>query len=289
VLPQPASLAGTVVDGQGRPVPGQALELRGANADRARLLAGAAAETWGVDLYIAQRNGRCDEAGRFAFDDLAPGRYVLSARLSENHGEAVTREVTIEGGAGVRDVVLVLDRGLSIDGRITTPDSGALPIVYVSVDPEGEGRSADCEAAADGRFVANGLSEGAYTLTAYPYASTEDRAAGRVFLATRVAAVAAGSRNVAIVLRAATKLRGHVVDASNAAVVGAPVIAFDAARYEVDRTSSRADGSFELVVPADEPIELQALSPDDPDDAPARVVLRGIDPARGEVELRLAR
>jgi hypothetical protein len=71
--------------------------------------------------------------------------------------------------------------------------------------------------------------------------------------------------------------------------VGAPVIAFDAARYEVDRTSSRADGSFELVVPADEPIELQALSPDDPDDAPARVVLRGIDPARGEVELRLAR
>ena len=85
----------------------------------------------------------------------------VNAKRSVWDCNSTALHMTIESGASVRDVVLVLDRGLSIDGRITMPDGGAMPIVYVSVDAEGEGRSADCEASADGRFVANGLSEGA--------------------------------------------------------------------------------------------------------------------------------
>ena len=55
-----------------RPLADQIVTLSGSNADRLRF---GARKQDGIDMYVAERNARTDDLGRFTFADVAPGDY----------------------------------------------------------------------------------------------------------------------------------------------------------------------------------------------------------------------
>jgi protocatechuate 3,4-dioxygenase beta subunit len=264
-LPPAASVLGLVVDALGQPFANQLVEFHGINRDRSRLMGDAPFVSYGIDLYVAARETRTDDRGRFRFDDVAPGDYALFASVDSNHEKAASLDVAVERGATRSDLVLVIDRGLSIEGVVRVSDGGALPHVYVSVDPQGDGKSADCEVAG-GRFKAQGLSATTYTLTAYPYPSADDKAAGRLFLPTVLEGVAAGARDVVIELLGALVAHGRVLDADGGPVALAPIVLRDARGRELAHSVSLGNGTFEITVPAGERFELEAQPPQPPID-----------------------
>ena len=191
-----AQVSGVVKDESGRPVVDHDVALRGHNADR-----------WGggpppadtyraIDSYVAERHCRTDDQGCFQFVDVAAGEYRVGAAKFDSHGDVVV-PVSVAAGAAAAGIVLVLARGLTIEGRVQVPDGGALPKCYCSIDPEqGQTTSGDVEARPDGTFACAGLLPGLYTVTVYPYPSEVDRAAGRTFPSRAFAHVVAGTRGL---------------------------------------------------------------------------------------------
>lgn len=288
VLPPAATIAGVVVDALEQPQAHVVVDLHGSNVDRARLGDGVAANTWALDLYVAERTARTDALGRFGFADIAPGEYELSSRVDENHEAGAKHSLTVGLGASERDIVLVLDLGLSIEGRVIARDGGELPSVHISCDAEGGGRSADCEVARDGRFVVRGLSSMSYALTAYPHMSDAHRIAKREFVETRLAGIVAGSREVRLELRAAKRIGGRVLDAAGNGVAGAKVEVRDGAGVYVHGTTAKTEGGFSVLVLADEPVDLVASAPERAGEPPSRATLRGVTAQSRAIELRLA-
>jgi protocatechuate 3,4-dioxygenase beta subunit len=283
VLPRPGAVRGELVDEQGAPYPGREITLYGWNPDRGRF--GSRASQ--ADMYVGERSARTDQRGRFAFVDVAPGPYyVLRGQLPDSH-ESFTRPVEVRAGETTGSVRIVFPRGRAIAGRVIASDGGATPVVYVSVDPLGEGTSADVECALDGSFRAGGLSGARYVLTAYPYPRPEDERSGRWFVATSVEDVAAGSEDVVIELRAGSAIRGRVVDLDGRAVAGATVSASDATTAWLGSAESDAEGRFTLRVPTGGHADVRACPPGaDPDPARCATAL-GVAAATVGLELRL--
>lgn len=191
---------GRVVDESGAGIARLGVELAGCNADRLRFGGPASPGYRPIDGYVAERSAVTDDAGRCSFTDLAPGRYTLRAHLPGAHHQLATREIVVAWPGEVVDAGdLLLRRGYEIRGRVEVDDSGPLPKVYVSVDPtDGAQTAADVEVGNDGTFSAVGLGAGLYSLTAYPYASEDDKRTGRSFASLVVRDVAAGGAEVVI-------------------------------------------------------------------------------------------
>jgi len=294
VLPPAALARGTLVDEDDRPRADQLVTLRGHNSDRMRFASRPRAQQWSLDGYVARRTARTDDLGRFAFTDLAPGEYTLEARATGVH-EASELAFEVAAGEVREDLRLLVPRGLAIEGRIRVDDGGAIPKVYVSVDPEQGGTPADVEADADGSFRAGGIELGVYRLTAYPYATEDDRRAGRRFASARRSGVPAGAREVEILLKRALDVTGRVVDAGGDPVGSAWVEARDVNGELVNESATDGDGRFSFAVAANAELEViarppraigaggEAVEPDPATTARARGVRPGVEP----LELRL--
>jgi RNA polymerase sigma-70 factor (ECF subfamily) len=78
-LPEPRLIAGVVLDGEGKPVPGQDVELNTTLSE-------------GTMIQFRQYPERCrtDDLGRFAFPDLSAGEYSLEARVDNAPPLALT-------------------------------------------------------------------------------------------------------------------------------------------------------------------------------------------------------
>jgi hypothetical protein len=260
VLPAPATIRGACIDERGTPIADQLVTLAGSNRDRWRLAAPPAESTWSIDGYIAERSARTDDRGRFVFADVAPGDYRVRASLLGVH-DGIDRILPVREGERIDGLELVLDFGRTISGRILTADDGAVPKVYVSVDPEDGGSAADVEADPEGRFAVAGLPAGRYTLTAYPYPTPEDRALGRFFSFQRVTGVLAGSEDVEIVLDLEARVTGIVVDATGVPVANGYVAAFAPDGAEIAGASTDGAGGFSIALPANLIVTLVATPP----------------------------
>ncbi|HKQ61623.1 MAG TPA: carboxypeptidase-like regulatory domain-containing protein, partial [Candidatus Polarisedimenticolaceae bacterium] len=154
-----------------------------------------------------------------------------------------------------RDVVL---RSGGIAGRVTdaeghpVPGAGVLARGMTVESAQGLGR-----ADTDGRYSVDGLADGSYrvTVTAADY-----RAAERAGVEVVGAAVVGG---VDFRLERGGVLKGRVVDPLGQGIAGAIVFAAPAGSREAASASRGAtdiNGAFELVLPADGPLDLTALS-----------------------------
>ncbi|HEX6810942.1 MAG TPA: carboxypeptidase regulatory-like domain-containing protein [Planctomycetota bacterium] len=257
-LRPPASLRGEVRDERGEPVAGHEVELRGHNADR---FSGPAPGGYrAIDSYVATRHCETDDRGRFHVTDLAAGKYVVSAQKFASHDrvEVACELALAEQRSGV---VLTLVRGLAIEGTVFVADGGKLPKCYCSIDPaDGQSTAGDVEVRADGVFRAAGLLPGNYTITVYPYASEEDRAAARSFAAREHEQIAAGSVGLRLEVPVSGPVRGVVYDALRAPVEGALVGAvLGAAVLGSERTD--AAGAFVLSAPVGRAVTVMLCSP----------------------------
>lgn len=256
-LPPSGSVRGHLRDEQGLAIAGHAVSLAGHNRDRARDRP-ASGEYDSVDSYIAEQHAVTDQDGGFAFADVAAGDYEVVAFELDSHAQK-RLPVTLAPGQDQGGVDMVLFRGASIQGRVASADGKNIATCYLSIDPEdGQASNADVEAAADGSFRARGLLPGNYRITAYPYASEQDRAAGRSLLSVTQEHVVAGAADVHLVLPVQATVRGVVRDAAGQPAAGRQVRVL-AAGTVTDSGSTDSDGRFALHGPAEAALEVQVF------------------------------
>jgi protocatechuate 3,4-dioxygenase beta subunit len=201
VLTQGAVVEVEVVDEHGAPRDKLAISLVGANADRRRFDAEAEPNPL-LDSYVATRTVRADGKGIALFRDVAEGAFEAQAEIPGTHRIA-SQPFVVKPGERLLRVRLTVDRGYELRGRVRPSDGGAMPKVYVSIDPlDGQGTSGDAECDAEGKFVGTALAPGRYRLTAYPYASDADKRVGRKFESVTQDDVMLGPEEVEIVIPA---------------------------------------------------------------------------------------
>ena len=139
------TIEGRVLGHDGEPIPNATVTLRGSNDDRGRYRAGKGE----LPLYHGGEEARrCDDLGRFRFNDLSAGSYKLSTRLISVNATALELELQ----ADLLDLELRLDNSPPFLVRLVD-DEGA-PVVgsyvrlrwsepedgMVTAESDGEGR-----------------------------------------------------------------------------------------------------------------------------------------------------
>jgi hypothetical protein len=223
-----ARLAGRVVDrASHEPVPGASVWLR---LDR-------------LDSYV-DRSATSDEEGRFSFDDLSAGGYVVMAREAARVGLA--KAVTVGIAQAVTDVEVPVERGRAIRGNVVDAQGKALEgirVVASRIDPPFE-RPIFVKSDAKGAFAAEGLLPAKYRVNAWD----DGKGAAKAATATVTSRDVEGIR---LQLAAQQVVRGQVVDSSGQPVGGASVTGtvetrIAEARFSVDRGTTDVEGKFEL-------------------------------------------
>lgn len=148
-LSRGGSLSGTVVTTAGQPVPGASVDLMASG--EAGFMGGGGQET------------QTDDAGRFRFDRLQPGRYRLRATV--RGGPTASTEAVLAPGSPAADAVLTVAGGARLRGRVTgLPDAARGAVTLMATGREGYAASG--RAAADGSFEFAGVPAGPLTVRA---------------------------------------------------------------------------------------------------------------------------
>jgi hypothetical protein len=223
-----ARLSGRVLErGNHEPVAGASVWLR---LDRM--------ESW-VD-----REATSDGEGRFQFDDLAAGSYVVVARADRRIG--LTRAVSLGIAQSASDVEVLVETARAIRGKVVSQGDKPAAGVRVTVgrfDPPFE-RPVFAKSGADGTFSVEGLLPAKYRV--YGWAEGAGPAKPEtVQLASK------DVEGVRLVLTQALVVRGQVVDGNGAPVAEATVTGTAEStnpdrRFSVDRATTDASGKFEL-------------------------------------------
>jgi protocatechuate 3,4-dioxygenase beta subunit len=279
-------VAGRVVDADAVPLADVRVSVQGTH-ERGR--------GWGRSLVTGAD-------GEFRLGGVGAGEARLHARaqgfveVDRSLGE-VGRDRALEG------LELVLERGESIAGRVTWPDGTPAEGAVVRVEPMQGEDSLRFEWRTDeeGAFEVQGLEPGPYRLDAQAVSVEEVVETSKVTgkertrkrRSTKRAAledVAAGARDVTLVLGTGSTLAGRVVDDR-----GQPVGDFriEAERSEASQKLSRsfrnANGAFVLEgVPPGE-WDLRATAKEHAESKPIRVVTPPSDGVSPEVELLVRR
>ncbi len=148
-LGQGGTISGTVLSA-GRPVVGAAVSL-GAAGDSAR------------GPFGDEQQAVSDDAGRFRFERLNPGRYNATASLRGQSSSPV--EVALPTADASQDVSLLLAEGATIRGRVSGLAEAARAGVSVSANGP-ESYFASTRTGADGTFELTGAPRGTVNLNA---------------------------------------------------------------------------------------------------------------------------
>jgi protocatechuate 3,4-dioxygenase beta subunit len=174
-LPE-SGLQGTVIDETTKaPIAGCQVQLRSTEKVQASGMLGQLISSEGRAL-----NQRSDENGKFAFERLSPGEYMLVARppggqLKVAEGASETRyaasdpvRVRIEENRTERDVVVALQPGLTLEGAVVDAHKSPVGGASVFVRQQGGASNAVEQASTDkqGHFKVSGLAPGVYRATA---------------------------------------------------------------------------------------------------------------------------
>jgi hypothetical protein len=178
-------------------------------------------------------------------ENLAAGSYELIVSTpGPGSSEVMKKKMRLAENQVLRNVVVRPEPqgGLTISGRVITPDGGALYGATVGIPGEYPLRTERVES--DGRFVVKGLQEQAYTLVA--------SCAG--YSPVAVENVEAGTQNLTLKLVRPAVLAGNVTDATT----GKPVTVFqlnafteprvesDTITWNVVQTLSNEQGRFDF-------------------------------------------
>jgi 5-hydroxyisourate hydrolase-like protein (transthyretin family) len=134
-LSQGGSIEGAVIRADGRsPVPGAEVSL---------------AESGGAPSVLSGDETRADEGGRFSFLHLKEGRYRLTAQGTS--GRSGATEVVISQGQSTEGVILSLDAGAVLRGRVT----GLPPerLAGLEVHAYSDGLAGSAATGSDGQFA----------------------------------------------------------------------------------------------------------------------------------------
>lgn len=167
-----AKITGLVLDASGKPAAGADVSLRpksylaqdptlpDTTAARARVLERLSkrASSGSAASLAAQRDARCDSAGRYTLDSVAPGEFVLEARLS---GSSAARAVSLPKETSMLpQAALTLAPSGAIDGSAFLSDSLPGPIAIRILGLE---RAVPADTAT-GRFTLADVPAGTWTV-----------------------------------------------------------------------------------------------------------------------------
>lgn len=234
-------VAGRVLDAQGDPVAGARVS-RVSEAEERMMgnmeLDGPAASV--IEQHREGEGGVTDSAGRFELVHITAGEFSLRARHAD-HPTARSAPLAVAAGAELRDVVVTMQRGAQIRGRVLgVPEHGKeLRVVAAAARPKADGGSgglmsilgedmSDLLAAAgmavgerfaevgpDGAFVLRGLGPGSYRL----WVAHAGQGIAGSGICSEQREVASGASDVELRYEAGVSVSATVVDAAS----GAPV------------------------------------------------------------------
>ncbi|MBL8862246.1 MAG: carboxypeptidase regulatory-like domain-containing protein [Planctomycetes bacterium] len=208
---------GRVVDHLGRPVEGAELRRRRAASGPMALFAGRGGAV----------AARTDAQGAFRVDVLAAGPWSLRV-TSEAAPDKDESGETTRPGEIVRGLVIQLEEGFEISGRLSGAPPAEATLLRVAAIPGGPGFGGDfgpglgqrlAPVAADGSFVVRGLRKEARVRLSARLATQGFGAMLRSPTRSNTVEAVAGERGVELAYRAETALVFQVVDATS----GAPI------------------------------------------------------------------
>ena len=219
-------------------------------------------------LFVARAPTEAD--GYFEIPGVEPGSYMVAALGEETLPNFTGTGVDVEDG-DVEDVLVVMDRGVTIRGRVEPPSAAT---VSIAIEPEGMGMSGvlsamsnafvRTRASAAGTFELHPVGPGDLTVQA----EAEDGSRGEI----DVEVGEDGVEELVIRLEPRAQISGRVVDAHGKPVSDAKVVA--------TRVDGDAPQKMSLSV-ADNPM----IGGGAPTGEDGSFALRGLDPGEYEVSV----
>ncbi|MGE3171551.1 MAG: carboxypeptidase regulatory-like domain-containing protein [Planctomycetota bacterium] len=162
-LPRGASVSGRVIDEQGRPIAGAAVQQsRGGMLDNPALAL----------LQGAAQTVRTGADGAFTLPDLSPGRLVLAAS-ARAFADGKSERLELQPAQQLAGVEIVLDHGGSVAGVLHTRADDRAEEFHLMVQNEVTQASTGCTPAADGSFRVDNLPPGRYQVQAMHPSATD--------------------------------------------------------------------------------------------------------------------
>ncbi len=132
-LPLAGTLAGTVLDGSGNPVPGAEISYSSEERQKRRAAGSALGDLLGLQAELK----KTDATGRFEIKGVTPGTYTVRADAGGLESAQVKGVVLQEGA--ISDSTLTVVRGATLKVRVRNVDASTVPFGNISLlDGEGE-------------------------------------------------------------------------------------------------------------------------------------------------------
>jgi hypothetical protein len=195
-----------------------------------------------------------DDAGRFRIEGVpVAGMLRVFAQGDAARDRDVRPAAVLDIQPGSEDLVIELERGLSIRGRVVDPDGRGVLWARVRAIPAVGDRPAAVHADADGRFAVRGLQAGPVVLEIVPRRQISPDVGVEVghLMDARVEGVAAGAQDVEVQLVTGASIEGTVSTAAGAGVAGLwlraePLGDVEGARRTPPGAMARDDGTFRI-------------------------------------------
>jgi protocatechuate 3,4-dioxygenase beta subunit len=222
-------VSGTVVDADGDPVAGAAVSFM-------RTQRGGDARGWFRGMTA--RTESADGDGRFLFEGIEPGPVSLSA-VAEGFRKTELGAIDVPEGKDLTDVVLRLEPGAVLLGRVTTPDeqpciNAHVRVVLESSDPLGGRGGVDTDGA--GRYRLEGLAPGRLSIEANHLDFLRE---------VKEIEVRPGINHLDLKLGGGQTVSGRVTDVSGSPITDAWV-SITTSGWGGSQAMSELDGSFTL-------------------------------------------
>jgi RNA polymerase sigma factor (sigma-70 family) len=288
VLRPMAVVRGSVVDEDGRGVPGKALVLS---------IPVHESESNPLRRHEGSRTAWTDDLGRFAFADVRGGEYELDIgadRFDRLLPPPPVHVVAVDG-ARIDDLRFVLPLDSTISGRVFDEHGACVPYAWISADGEATRSTGTVggDTDADGRFSIF-VQPGEYTLSVRASVRNLNAMPRRNFAVTTFPGVKAGTRDLELRLAPTVWIRGRVLDADGNGVPKAYVEANEAGeRIASSSFWTESDGTFELAILAGHVAEVEVHAPAGPGSGIATftskdpVLIPNVAPGGEELVVRL--
>jgi uncharacterized GH25 family protein len=230
------AINGLVVDEKKKPVPKLEIWLVPARSSDPRYFNA-------YEDFQVETKATTDERGRFTFANIGAGKWWIGPGAQENPGGGIAangvapfaRSIEIPAGKLSMDLVIEVQRGLYIRGRVIDPSESGAPGAFV-VATTADGSQVSTQTNSEGEFVLGPLLGGTFQLLAHGRGATS--------FSDPVQAKA-GDEKVILKLYLGGVIEGKVVDANGEGCRATISIAEQSGRLGLEMMGTENDGSFQ--------------------------------------------